>query len=110
MLSGKGVFMKKKTSKLRLLERNRFSVFYELDSCMNCGSTYQLTKHEIFGGSNRQNSMRYGFVLPLCLKCHQTLQENTEFNQHWRTKAQDYFEENIGTKEDFIKIFRKNYK
>lgn len=110
MLSGKGVFMKKKSNKLRRLEKNRKSVFYELDSCMNCGSTYQLTKHEIFEGRNRQNSMVYGFVLPLCLECHRKLQENKEFNEQWKTKAQDYFETYIGTHEDFMDIFRRNYK
>ena len=102
--------MKKKSKDLSRLERNRYSVFYELDSCMNCGSTRQLTKHEIFEGRNRKNSMIYGFVLPLCLECHRNLQENKEFNDHWKKKAQDYFEEHIGTHEDFMGIFRRNYK
>lgn len=99
--------MKKKSSKLAKLERNRFSVFYDdLGVCCNCGSTYKMTKHEIFEGKNRQNSMKYGFVLPLCLRCHGNLQEDTEFNKKWKNKAIDYFEENIGTADDFRKIFR----
>ena len=103
--------MKKKTSKLRLLEKNRYSVFYEsLSMCCNCGSMYGITKHELLAGKNRQNSMRYGFVIPLCLTCHQRLQENADFNKKWKVKAQDYFEENYGTRDDFIKIFRMNYK
>lgn len=102
--------MKKKSKDLSRLERNRYSVFYELDSCMNCGSTRHLTKHEIFEGRNRKNSMIYGFVLPLCLECHRKLQENKELNDHWKKKAQDYFEEHIGTHEDFMGIFRRNYK
>ena len=73
--------MKYKTPKLRQLEKNRYSVFYELDKCMNCGSTYQMTIHEIFEGKNRRNSMLYGFTLPLCLKCHRNLQDNKEFNE-----------------------------
>jgi len=103
--------MKYKTNKLRNLEKNRFSVFYEdLTTCMNCGSTYQMTKHEIFEGRNRRNSMIYGFVLPLCFNCHRKLQENQEFSSYWQNKAQTYFEKNIGTREEFIKIFRRNYK
>lgn len=99
--------MKKKSSKLAKLERNRFSVFFDdLNTCMNCGKVWQITKHEIFEGKNRQNSMKYGFVLPLCLKCHQQLQEDTEFNKEWKNKAIDYFEENIGTADDFRRIFR----
>ena len=101
--------MKKKSSKLAKLERKRFSVFYELDKCCYCSSTYQLTKHEIFEGRNRINSMKYGFVLPLCLKCHRELQEDIEFDLKWKQKAQKYFEENIGTREEFISIFRRNY-
>lgn len=110
MWSGKGDYMKKKSNKLNKLERNRKSIFYDdLSTCCYCGSTYQVTKHEIFEGKNRINSMKYGFVLPLCLSCHRNLQENKPFNQKWKEKAQDYFEEHIGTREEFIEIFRRNY-
>lgn len=102
--------MKNKTNKLRNLERNRFSVFYDdLSMCMNCGSTYRMTKHEVFEGRNRINSMKYGFVLPLCVKCHQELQEDIIFNDKWKKKSQMYFEEHIGTRDDFLSIFRRNY-
>lgn len=101
--------MRTKSNKLCKLEKERFSVFYELNACCYCGSIYQLTKHEIFEGRNRQNSMKYGFVLPLCLKCHRKLQEDADFIDKWKKKAQEYFENNIGTREDFLKIFRRNY-
>lgn len=102
--------MRYKSKRLVRLEKNRYSVFYEdLSVCMNCGSTYQPTKHEIFEGRNRVNSMVYGFVLPLCLNCHQRLQEDNYFNKKWKIKAQSYFEKYIGTREDFINIFRRNY-
>ena len=102
--------MKRKRSKLSKLEKERFSVFYDdLGTCMYCGSTYQLSKHEIFEGRNRINSMKYGFVLPLCLRCHRNLQDETEFNDKWKRKAQTYFEENLGTRDEFIKVFRRNY-
>jgi hypothetical protein len=102
--------MKRKTSKLRKLEKNRYSVFYEsLSMCCNCGSMYQITKHEILEGRNRKNSMKYGFVLPLCLDCHRRLQDDPAFDKKWKQKAQRYFEENYGTREQFIEIFRRNY-
>lgn len=102
--------MKKKSSKLAKLERNRFSVFYDdLGVCMNCGSTYEMTKHEIFEGRNRINSMKYGFVLPLCLRCHGNLQEDEKFNPKWQKDSQRYFEKHIGTRDDWMKIFRRNY-
>lgn len=102
--------MKKKTTKIARMERNRKSVFYdELKICCNCGSVYQMTIHEIFEGKNRLNSMKYGFVLPLCLRCHRELQENKEFNDKWKKESQKYFENYIGTRNDFIEIFRRNY-
>ena len=101
--------MRTKSNKLSKLEKERFSVFYELNACCYCGNIYQLTKHEIFEGRNRQNSMKYGFVLPLCLKCHRKLQEDADFIDKWKKKSQEYFENNIGTREDFFKIFRRNY-
>lgn len=103
--------MKKKSKELARLEKNRKSVFYEdLSKCMYCGSSYEMTKHEIYEGRNRKNSMIYGFVLPLCLNCHRNLQNNHEFYTKWKIKAQEYFENNIGTHDDFIRIFRRNYK
>lgn len=102
--------MKKKTSKLRKLEKNRYSVFFDsLSMCMNCGSMREITKHEIYEGRNRKNSMKYGFVLPLCVSCHQKLQENSEFSNKWKIKGQKYFEEHYGTREEFLEIFRRNY-
>lgn len=102
--------MRNKTNKLRQLEKNRYSVFYEsLSMCCNCGSMSNMTKHEIFEGRNRRNSMKYGFVLPLCVRCHQKLQEDKYFSKNWKTKAQTYFEEHYGSREEFIKIFGRNY-
>lgn len=103
--------MRFKSKKLAKLERNRYSVFFEsLSMCCNCGSMKGITRHELLPGRNRKNSMRYGFVIPLCLTCHQRLQEDADFNKKWKVKAQDYFEQNYGTREDFISIFRMNYK
>lgn len=102
--------MRTKSKKLSKLEKERFSVFYnDLTQCCYCGSNYQMTKHEIFEGRNRQNSMRYGFVIPLCLNCHRNLQEDKKFNDYWQKKAQSYFEKSIGTREEFLSIFRRNY-
>jgi hypothetical protein len=102
--------MKKKSTKLSKLEKNRYSVFFDgFGMCCNCGSMVNLTKHEIFEGKNRQNSMKFGFVIPLCLRCHQILQDDSPFVTKWKKKSQEYFEKNIGTREDFLDVFRRNY-
>jgi hypothetical protein len=101
--------MKYKSNKLAKLERNRFSIFTDnMDKCIICGKVRN-DKHEIFRGANRRNSMKYGFVLPLCRECHSTKAETSEFEDFWHRQAQLYFEKNIGSREEFIRIFRRNY-
>lgn len=99
----------KKNSKITKLERNRKSVFTDnLDVCIICGKPKE-ELHEIFCGRNRLNSMRYAFVLPLCHECHQLNQNNPFFNEFWHKKGQEYFECNLGSREQFIEIFGRNY-
>ena len=99
----------KKNPKIAKLERNRKSVFTNnLTKCILCNNPKE-ELHEIFPGRNRQNSMKYNFVLPLCHKCHSINQENSQFNEFWHKKAQLYFEQHLGSREEFIDIFKKNY-
>ncbi len=104
----KNTQMHNQSAKLRKLEKNRFSLFSNNDCCMICGSTYQLTWHEIFGGRNRPNSMRYGLCLRICIKCHKTLQNDTNFNEIWHKKGQAMFNKTYPDL-DFREIFRNNY-
>lgn len=102
--------MQNKSNKLASLERNRYSVFSEdTEKCYLCGSTYKLTWHEIYSGKNRQNSMKNGLCLRLCLNCHSKEQGDSQFNDYWHKQGQLYWEENIGSREEFIKVFRRNY-
>lgn len=102
--------MQNKSNKLASLEKNRYSVFSnDTERCYLCGSTYKLTWHEIYSGKNRQNSMRYGLCLRLCLNCHSKEQEDSQFNDYWHKQGQLYWEENIGSRDEFIKVFRRNY-
>lgn len=101
--------MRVKSKELAKLEHNRFSVFTDdLEHCILCGKKKN-DLHEIFGGRNRLNSIKYNLVLPLCRECHSLNQNNPFFNDYWHRQGQEYFECNIGTRDDFIKIFRKNY-
>ena len=87
--------MQNKSNKLASLERNRYSVFSnDTERCYLCGSTYKLTWHEIYSGKNRQNSMKNGLCLRLCLNCHSKEQEDSQFNDYWRKQGQLYWEEN----------------
>ena len=98
-----------KSKKIAKLERNRKSVFTnDLKHCYLCGRKKE-ELHEIFAGRNRLNSMKYDLVLPLCHECHSLNQNNPFFNDYWHKRGQEYFECNIGTREEFIKIFKRNY-
>ena len=101
--------MKKKSNDLAKLERNRFSIFTDDTSkCMFCGSSYNLTWHEIFAGRNRQNSMIYGLCLRMCFNCHKLNQEDKDFNDYWHKKGQLAFMQHYPNL-DFLSIFKKNY-
>lgn len=101
--------MHKKAKKLTKLEKNRKSVFTEdLEHCYLCGKKKN-DLHEIFSGRNRINSIKFNLVLPLCRKCHSLNQNNPFFNDYWHRHGQLYWEEHIGSREEFIKVFRRNY-
>ena len=105
----KKIKMHKKTKKLTKLEKNRKSVFTDdLEHCYLCDKKKN-DLHEIFGGRNRINSIKYNFVLPLCRECHSSNQNNAIFNDYWHKQGQLYWEKNIGSREEFIKVFRRNY-
>lgn len=101
--------MRSKSNKLAKLEKNRYSVFTEdLEHCYLCGKKKN-DLHEVYAGRNRINSIEYGFVLPLCRECHSLNQNNPFFNDYWHKQGQLYWEKFIGTRDEFISVFRKNY-
>ena len=109
-ITPKKVKLRKKSNKLANLEKKRYSVFSnDTKKCYLCDSTYKLTWHEIYAGKNRPNSMKYGLCLRMCLNCHSREQENSQFNDYWHKRGQLYWEEFIGSREDFIRVFRRNY-
>lgn len=83
--------------------------------CGRNGNGDPLDHHHIFGGPNRKLSEKYGLVVDLChFQCHifgvdavhnnpDTMQELHEYGQR---KA---MHDNGWSKEDFIRIFGKNY-
>ena len=102
--------IKSRSSKLANLERKRFSVFTEnLDSCITGDGNPREHLHEIFFGSYRQTSMEFGFVIPLCSKCHRKMHLDHTWQEVWHIKGQMYFEEHLGTRQDFIQKFGQNW-
>ena len=100
-----------KSKKIAKLERNRYSILTnDLNVCIVCGRKKD-NLHEVFYGKNRLNSIRYGMVIPLCLEHHtggKGIHFDKELDLNYRMLCQRKFEEN-NTREEFIKIFGKNY-
>ena len=100
--------IKNKTYKLAKLEKNRFSIITNnLEVCILCGAKRD-NLHEVFGGRNRANSMKYGIVIPLCLKHHAEIHKNKELQEIYHKIGQDRFNLHYSNL-NFIEIFKKNY-
>ena len=101
--------MKNKSNKLARMERKRKSVFTnDLEHCYLCGNKKD-DLHELLGGRNRLNCIKLGYIIPVCRLCHSRIQDDIEFKMYWAKKVQLHYEEFVGTRDDFIRIFRRNY-
>lgn len=88
------------------------SVFTDdMEHCMFTGVS-PVERHHIFGGANRKRSEKYGFIAPLRPDLHPNGfagKDAKEVDLALKTKAQTYYEEHYGTREDFIREFGRNY-
>ena len=102
--------IKNRTNKQVRLEKGRYSIVTDdLKHCYICtkNGIKNVAKddlHEVYGGRNRKRSIKNGFVVPLCRKCHQD-NETLKFLQRF---IQEEYEKKH-TREEFIKIIGKNY-
>lgn len=106
--------LKQRTSKQAKLEQNRESLFTDdLEHCIICGRS-PVNKHEIFGGRNRLNSIKYKLVIPLCTCEHHDqvncrgIHFDKKLRDEWHRKGQALFNETYPDL-DFIDIFKENF-
>ena len=89
------------------------SVFSQKDNrkCYVCGLTYQLHSHHIFPGPDRAVSERLGLKLDLCYQHHSDVHAfpNIGLDKELKQIGQSYYEAHYGTREDFMREFRKSY-
>lgn len=95
------------------MSKRLWSVFTDdMDHCYFTG-TAPVERHHIFGGVNRKNSEKYGFVVPLRPNLHPNGvyagQSAKLIDLKLKTMAQEYFEREYGTRDDFRRIFGKSY-
>ena len=86
----------------------------EDSNCFLCGNP-NTDEHHIFSGRNRGKSDKYGLTVRLCRMCHTKIHCAREGDPYMNASlflkqtAQQAFEKQIGTREDFIKEFGRNY-
>ena len=95
------------------MSKRLWSVFTDdMDHCYFTG-TAPVERHHILGGANRKNSEKYGFIVPLRPDIHQNGvyagQSAKLIDLKLKTMAQEYFEREYGTRDDFRRIFGKSY-
>lgn len=97
-----------KNKKITKLERERKSILTDnLDICYVCGKEKNHL-HEVYEGTKRLLSMKYNCVIPLCWECHYKIHNDRCFALIYKKECQLKIEENI-TREEFIKLFGRNY-
>lgn len=81
--------------------------------CFICGKYGDTECHHIFFGSNRKYSEQYGLTVYLCPECHRTSDIAVHRNKEVRTTLQRIgqrtFEKKCGSREEFVRMFGKNY-
>lgn len=95
------------------MSKSPFSIMTgDMTTCYRCGSRRWIEIHHIFGGSNRNTSTEYGFIVPLCHYCHNEPPDGVHHNKKnsdaLKRVAQAKFEREH-SREDFIKLIGRNY-
>jgi len=104
--------IKKNTYKHQKNDRNRFSIITnDLEHCIICGAKKD-NLHEVFYGSYRHLSIKYGLVIPLCLKHHTmgefAIHNDRELDLYYKRLSQTIFMSRYSY-ELFMKEFKINY-
>ena len=78
--------------------------------CYVCGIGGDLARHEVFPGTFRTNSKRYGLWINLCPRCHEAVHKHQDDHTALKKVAQKVAMNYYGwTVDDFRKRFGKNW-
>lgn len=89
------------------------SIMYDdLEHCCICGRPYPQIHHCYFGTANRKISDKYGFIIPLCQEHHtgdSGVHQYRELDLTFKRMGQEIFEDEIGSRDEFRRLFGKSY-
>lgn len=85
----------------------------DMDHCMFTLSN-TVERHHVFGGFNRERSEKYGFIAPLRPDLHPNgVHANPDLSVRvdmaLKQTCQKWYEENVGTREEFIAEFGRSW-
>ena len=98
---------------LRIKDSLNSIITNNMECCYKCGTSYNLQVHHcIHGNGKRKLSEKYGLKVMLCIHCHTGSNEAVHMNRENDLElikiAQKAFEITY-SREEFIKIFGRNY-
>ena len=79
------------------------------DMCFLCGCRSTDTHHIFNGNGLRKKSDEDGLVVYLCRNCHNRVHTDYAIRHALKQLGQGWYENNLGSREEFIKRYRKNY-
>lgn len=88
------------------------SIIQDDKNCLICGTGVTEEHHVFFGTANRKMSDKYGLIVYLCPEHHrgqQGVHHNRHFDLMLKREAQLVFEEDVGTRLEFMKAFGRSY-
>lgn len=89
------------------------SIIQSEKKCYITGSEYNLDDHHIFKASRRKHSEKHGLKVWLRHDIHMKMHDHTPpyetLENDLKAIAQQAFEDNGGTIEEFMKVFGANY-
>ena len=87
------------------------SIVQEEKECFICESTYGLEKHHcLHGWANRRIADNLGLTVYLCKQHHTELHDrNHDLDLFVQQAGQRAYEEHIGSREEFRRLFGKSY-
>ena len=81
--------------------------------CLICGTTFNLHKHHIFYGSNRQRSEKDGCWVYLCAWHHNLSGHGIHFDKELdiqvKRLCQRIWEKKLGNRQDFIEAYGRSW-
>lgn len=94
-------------------KKSKSIIQQDMNYCWKCGA-FGTERHHCIKAANRKHSEKYGLVVGLCYKCHRGEngvhgKNGHKLDRYLQEEAQIAFERVHGTREDFIRIFGRNY-